>query len=66
MKAVNVSRKPTVNSVATGPSYFEVEYLRQLKEELEIFLKSRNFSTIREVQVAFAGADYAGLMKVHG
>ena len=50
--------------IKNGPSLFEVEYLRELKKELEIFLKSRNFSTIQEVQIAFAGSDYTGLMQV--
>ncbi|MGZ3696232.1 MAG: hypothetical protein ACXVBE_13690 [Bdellovibrionota bacterium] len=48
-----------------GPSYFEVEYLHQMKEELEIFLRSKNFSTIHKFDIAFSGDDYQGLMKVH-
>ena len=47
-----------------GPSLFEVEYLRQMKEELEVFLRSRNFSTIQAIEIAFVGADYDGRMKV--
>lgn len=47
-----------------GPSLFEVEYLRQMKEELEIFLKSRNFPTIQAFDIAFVGSDYTGHMKV--
>ncbi len=50
--------------IKKGPSLFEVEYLRELKKELEIFLQSRNFTTIQEVQIAFAGSDYTGLMEV--
>lgn len=53
-----------ISAVKQGPSLFEVEYLRELKKELEIFLKSRNFSTIQEVHVAFAGQDYVGQMQV--
>lgn len=48
----------------TGPSYFEVEYLRQMKEELEVFLHSKGFSTIQEFQIAFKGPDYTGQMSV--
>lgn len=48
----------------TGPSYFEVEYLRQMKEELEIFLRSRGFSTIQEFQIAFKGPNYTGQMSI--
>jgi hypothetical protein len=73
MKAAIMNRENDVTSTAPkkagikkGPSPFEVEYLRELKEELEIFLKSRNFTTIQEVQVAFAGSDYTGLMQVRG
>ena len=47
-----------------GPSMFEVEYLRQLKEEMEIFLRSRNFPTIKEFDIAFAGSEYTGHMRV--
>jgi hypothetical protein len=47
-----------------GPSLFEVEYLRQLKEEMEIFLRSRNFPTIKEFDIAFAGSEYTGHMRV--
>ncbi len=73
MKTAIMNRENDVTSTAPkkagikkGPSPFEVEYLRELKEELEIFLKSRNFTTIQEVQVAFAGSDYTGLMQVRG
>ena len=45
-----------------GPSYFEVEYLKQLKEELEIFLRGKGFSTIQEFQIAFNGPGYTGQM----
>jgi hypothetical protein len=51
-------------AVVKGPSLFEVEYLRQVKEELETFLRSKNFGTIQQFEIAFTGADYNGLMKV--
>ena len=47
-----------------GPSFFEVTYLQQLKDELEVFLRSKNFSTIHQFDIAFAGSDYVGHMKV--
>lgn len=56
----NGSAKKTI----PGPSVFEVEYLRQMKEELEIFLRSKNFSTIQAIEIAFVGSGYDGLMKV--
>lgn len=49
----------------TGPSFYEVDFLRQMKEELEIFLRSKNFSTIKEFEIAFSGDAYEGLMQVH-
>jgi hypothetical protein len=48
----------------TGPSFFEVEYLRQMKEELEIFLRSKNFSTIQQFDIAFTGGDYQGHLRI--
>ena len=47
-----------------GPSLYEVEYLKEMKKELEIFLKSRNFSTIQAFDIGFAGAGYTGHMRV--
>ncbi|MGZ3656222.1 MAG: hypothetical protein ACXVB9_02165 [Bdellovibrionota bacterium] len=64
MKAATVARKNKSKPAMQGPSLFEVAYLHQLKAELEIFLKSRNFSTIQELQVAFVGSDYQGLMQI--
>jgi hypothetical protein len=58
------SAHETSPSGAKGPSFLEVEFLRQLKEELEIFLVSRNFSTINEFKIQFAGTDYSGSMCV--
>ncbi len=49
---------------AKGPSYFEVAYLKQLKDELEIFLRSKNFSTIQKFEIAFEGNDYMGHMRI--
>ncbi len=61
----NKEAKATRATVAIkGPSMLEVEYLRQLKEEMEIFLRSRNFPTIKEFDIAFAGSEYTGHMRV--
>lgn len=59
-----VKKSPNQQVALMGPSPFEVEYLRQMKEELEIFLKSRNFSTIQAFDIAFAGNDYTGHMRI--
>lgn len=47
-----------------GPSLLEVAYLRELHAELQIFLRSRQFTTIKELQVAFAGNGYNGCIQV--
>ncbi len=66
MKKCTVAKEVKKNQklALKGPSLFEVEYLRQMKEELEIFLKSRNFPTIQAIDIAFIGQDYTGHMKV--
>jgi hypothetical protein len=51
-------------NVIPGPTLFEVEYLRQMKEEWEIYLRSKNFSTIVAFELVFQGAGYEGSMKV--
>lgn len=57
-------KRESSKTVTRGPSLFEMEYLRQMKEELEAFLRSKNFSTIREFDIAFVGSGYDGHMKV--
>jgi hypothetical protein len=68
MKAMTMNKevqsKKTNGAAAQGPSYFEVAYLGELKKELEIFLRSKNFSTIQAFDIAFAGQDYTGSMRV--
>jgi hypothetical protein len=64
MKAASINRKQVQKSASQGPSLFEVEYLRQMKEELETFLRSKNFPTIENIDIAFTGAGYRGHMKV--
>jgi hypothetical protein len=48
----------------TGPSLLETEFLKLLNEELSIFLKGKNFTTIKAISVAVKGDDYVGLLKV--
>lgn len=69
MKSVATTRRPRLNAANTprvlqGPSRFEVEYLRQMKEELETFLRSRNFPTIQKFDIAFEGNGYEGHLSV--
>lgn len=58
VKITKITRK------VKGPSLYEVEYLRELKKEMEIFLRARNFSTIKEFDIAFTGPEYTGHMRV--
>lgn len=48
----------------TGPTFFEVEYLRQMKDELQSFLRAKGFDTIREFEIGFRGNNYSGHMTV--
>ena len=48
----------------TGINLYEAEFLKLLNEELRIFLKSKNLTTIKAISIAFKGKDYVGLMKV--
>jgi hypothetical protein len=47
-----------------GPSQFELEYFRQLREEIDIFLHSKGFTTIKEVHIDLFGPDFRGHLQV--
>ena len=47
-----------------GPSLFEMEYLRQMQEEWEAYVRTKNFSTILSFELVFKGANYKGSIKV--
>lgn len=64
MKAKKDLARRSKRASLNGPSTFEMEYLRQLKAELEAYLRGRGFSTIQEFQVGFSGAGYTGQMLV--
>ncbi|MGE4131411.1 MAG: hypothetical protein AB7F86_07215 [Bdellovibrionales bacterium] len=48
-----VTKKPTA-----GPTIFEVEYLKALQKEFEIFLRGSQFSTMKEVVLGIRGSNY--------
>lgn len=54
-----VQKKAVVN----GPSPFEIEYLRQLQEELQIFLHSSCSTTIKGVYLGIQGSNYRGYLR---
>lgn len=68
MKSVLIAAKKKHRRMKTdkmkGPSHFEVEYLRQVREELELFLRSRNVNTIKEIDIEFVGSDYFSHVRV--
>ncbi|MGE3975504.1 MAG: hypothetical protein AB7F59_13345 [Bdellovibrionales bacterium] len=60
-----MNTQPQVNKIVRkGPTAFEVVYLAQLKEELEIFLKGRGFDTINRIALSVRGDDYNALMTI--
>ena len=44
--------------VVAGPSIFETEFLRQLQEELSIFLKGSNCTTLTDIVIGVRGQNY--------
>lgn len=48
----------------SGPSLYEMCYLQQLAEELNVFLHSKGFTTIQEIHLGISGTDYYGQMKL--
>ena len=51
-------------SQPVGPSHFELEYFRQLRKEIDIFLHSKGFTTIKEVHIDLFGANFRGHLQV--
>jgi hypothetical protein len=56
-----VARKPQPTASA-GPSLYEMEYLQQLVDELNIFLHSKSVSTVNGIYLGFKGDQYRGRM----
>lgn len=52
------------NSRLIGPSQFELAYFRQLREEINIFLHSKGFTTIKEVHIDLFGPHFRGHLQV--
>ena len=49
----------------SGPNLYEIEYIKSLKEELSIFLKSKHLNTIQEISIVFESPFYYGWIKVN-
>ncbi len=47
-----------------GPSQYEMEYLQQVVSELEIFLRSKSISTVKNIHLGFQGDDYRGQLLI--
>jgi len=56
---LKTSRKSHAETLA-----IELEYFRQLREEINIFLHSKGFTTIKEVHIDLIGANFRGHLQV--
>ena len=48
-----------------GPTPYEIQYFAQLQRELELFLRSRNFTTVDRVDIAFQGPNFKAYVHCH-
>ena len=62
--AIKRENRRAAKSKPIGPTQFELEYFRQLREEIDIFLHSKGFTTIKEVHIDLFGSDFRGHMQV--
>ncbi len=62
--AIKKENRRAAKSQPTGPNQFEIEYFRQLGEEINIFLHSKGFTTIKEVHIDLFGPDFRGHLQV--
>lgn len=62
MKHSNTVAKGPKKRTIIGPSAYEIEYLRQLRKELEVFLKGS--STVKQVFLGFQGEHYRAKVQV--
>lgn len=59
--STTVAKRPKKRTIV-GPSAYEMEYLRQLGKELEVFLKGS--STVKQVVLGFQGDHYRARVQV--
>lgn len=62
--AIKKENRKAAKSELIGPTHFELEYFRQLREEIDIFLHSKGFTTIKEVHIDLFGPDFRGHLQV--
>lgn len=62
--AIRNENRRAARSPLVGPTHFELEYFRQLREEIDIFLHSKGFTTIKEVHIDLFGPDFRGHLQV--
>ena len=62
--AIRNENRRAARSRLVGPTHFEMEYFRQLREEIGIFLHSKGFTTIQEVHIDLFGPDFRGHLQV--
>jgi hypothetical protein len=47
-------------------SLYELEYFRQLKQELKVFLESRHFTIIDEIVLGVKGKNFRAIIPIKG
>ncbi len=50
------------NAGQRGPTLFELEYLKQIQDELAIFMKSSHCPTLQRIVIGVQGMDYQMLI----
>lgn len=61
---IQIKTKTNLKIPKTGPNLFEMQYLKQLHDEIEVFLKSKNFNTIEKISIGIQGDHYQALIRV--
>ncbi len=58
LNTLETSHQTTSIQNQLGPNMFEVEYVRQLQEELLIFLKGSSCTTLKDIVIGIRGQGY--------
>lgn len=64
IRSIKEENRRAALSRMVGPSHFELEYFRQIREEIDIFLHSKGFTTIKEVHIDLFGPDFRGHLQI--
>lgn len=64
LTTIEIVPRPLAITHPKGPSSFEIQYLKQLHDEIEILLRTSGFSTIRAVSIHIQGDKYSGTLTI--